>query len=100
MHNSRNTQKRCKICFKLTIKTQNDVSDVPSSAGIVNFKHIWFLFSNISIVNIEKVSASWEVVLPYLTFVFTIRNGNKWVENVFIVKVTPSLFFKIKASMF
>ena len=42
--NGRNTRKRCEICSKLTIKTQNGVSDVVLVFFIVTSEHISHLF--------------------------------------------------------
>ena len=51
--NNRYIGKRCEICWKLTIKYQNDVNDVD-----VNVTP----FSTVSIVDFEQVNVSWEAI--------------------------------------
>ena len=41
---NRNTRKRCEICSKLTIATQEQHQSRHSSVFIVNFEHISHLF--------------------------------------------------------
>ena len=55
---NRNTRTRCEICSKLTIKTPERRR---SGVFIVNFEHISHLVSSVSIVNFEKVNASWDM---------------------------------------
>ena len=54
--NNGNTRTRCKICSKLTIKTQQRRQWRRSGVFIVNFEHISDLVLVFSIVNFEQVN--------------------------------------------
>ena len=51
--NNRNTRTRCEICSKLTIK-------IPG-ISIVNFEHISHVALVLFNVNLERVTAGWEL---------------------------------------
>ena len=48
--NNRRTRKRCEICSKLTLKHQNDVSDVVQ---------LFLLLIMLTIVDFDQVNVSW-----------------------------------------
>ena len=56
--NLRNTNTRCEICSKLTIKTP-ERSHWCHSGVFINFEHVSHLVLVVSIVNFEQVNASW-----------------------------------------
>ena len=56
--NNRITRKRCEIRPKTIIKTA-ERHWRRSGVFIVNFEHIWHLFRNVSIVELEQVNVSW-----------------------------------------
>ena len=60
--NNKNTQIRCEICSKLTIKTPKRRQRRRSGAFIVNFEHISQLVL-VSLLLTLKRSADWELVL-------------------------------------
>ena len=57
--NNRNNRKRLEICSKLTIKTPKRCLRRLSVVYIVNFKHISYFFSIVSIVDFEQVNIRW-----------------------------------------
>ena len=60
--NKRNTRKRCEICSKLTIKTQEQRQWRRSRIFIANFEHILHILY-VSIVDFEQANVSWEIKL-------------------------------------
>ena len=58
--NHRNTRARCEIFSKLTIKTPKQRHWCRSGVFIVTFEPISYLWSSVSIVNVEQVNAGWE----------------------------------------
>ena len=52
--NNRNTKKRCEICSKLTIKTQ----ERRRSSTFISFEHISHLFS-VSVVDFAQINVTW-----------------------------------------
>ena len=56
-------EQRCEICSKLTIKTPKRLHWRRFGVFIVNFQHMPYLCSSVSIINFEQVNADWET--PY-----------------------------------
>ena len=53
-------EQKCEICSKLTIKTPKQRHWHRFGVFVVNFEHISYLCSTVSIVNFEQVNASWD----------------------------------------
>ena len=66
--NNKNTRKRCDVCSKLTIRALEDLTDWRGSGVFIAmfytyltpFKTNWTPFSNVSIVNFERVNVCGE----------------------------------------
>ena len=76
--NNKNTRKRCKICSKLIIKTQERRQWHRSGVFIVTFEHI-SLFS-VSIFDFEQVNITW--VLRLVIAFMAIQSSNLSVDII------------------
>ena len=56
--NNRNIRARCEICSKLTIKHQNDATDVIMVSLLLTL-NIFTPCPNVSVINFEHVIAGW-----------------------------------------
>ena len=75
--NNKNIRTTCKICSKLTIKTQDDVIDVSSLLILNSFYTLFWDF----IDNFEQINAGWVITLQKL---FSIKSVLKVLDKKLI----------------
>ena len=84
------TRKRCEVCSKLIIKTQERRHWCCSGVFIVNFKH-FIHFSSVSILDFKQVNVSWVNVK------LKICSASQWTG---FYMITASIMKELKENMF